>query len=281
MKTLPITEDDLQAYVDDALTAARRSQVEAWLVAHPGDAERVGAYRTQKQAIKALFDPLLDEPLPAALSALSVQPLRGSARETGDEALETAAVDRKKRPILKSWMLQRLAAGVLIAALGSVVGWVGHGSYHANADLVRMAPLPRQAAVAHVVYAPDIRRPVEITADHEEALVKWLSKRLDVPVTVPRLSASGYELVGGRLLPGTSGPVAQFMYQAASGQRMTLYVTTEGAGQSATGFRFASEGQLNVFYWIDGRFGYALSAAIPKGELAEVATAVYKQLMPK
>ena len=91
----------------------------------------------------------------------------------------------------------------------------------------------------------------------------------------------GYELVGGRLLPGNRGPVAQFMYQAASGQRLTLYVTTEGAGQPATGFRFASEGRVNVFYWVDGRFGYALSAAVPKGELAAVATAVYDQLMAK
>jgi anti-sigma factor RsiW len=58
-------------------------------------------------------------------------------------------------------------------------------------------------------------------------------------------------------------------------------VTTENAGKPETGFRFAREGQVNVFYWVDGKFGYALSASIDKGELAKVATAVYDQLEAK
>ena len=122
---------------------------------------------------------------------------------------------------------------------------------------------------------------LEVTADQEDQLVKWLSKRLGTPVSPPQLGALGYELIGGRLLPGNSGPVAQFMYQDASGQRLTLYVTTENATNRDTAFRFAREGQVNVFYWIDGKFGYALSAGIDKGELARVATAVYDQLEPK
>ena len=101
------------------------------------------------------------------------------------------------------------------------------------------------------------------------------------PVRPPQLGALGYELIGGRLLPGNSGPVAQFMYQDASGQRLTLYVTTENVTNRDTGFRFAREGQVNVFYWIDGKFGYALSASIDKGEQARVATAVYDQLEHK
>ena len=101
------------------------------------------------------------------------------------------------------------------------------------------------------------------------------------PVRPPKLGGLGYELVGGRLLPGNSGPVAQFMYHDASGQRMTLYVTTESIEMRDTGFRFAREGPVNVFYWVDGKFGYALSAGIDKGELAKVATAVYDQLDQK
>ena len=108
-----------------------------------------------------------------------------------------------------------------------------------------------------------------------------MSKRLGTPVSPPKLGAVGYELVGGRLLPGNTGPVAQFMYQDANGQRMTLYVTTENVAQPETGFRFAREGQVNVFYWVDGKFGYALSAGLDKGELAKVATAVYDQLEAK
>ena len=141
-----------------------------------------------------------------------------------------------------------------------------------------MALLPRQAAVAHVVFSPDVRRPVEVSAEHEDQLVAWLSKRLGAPVRPPRLAALGYDLIGGRLLPGNSGPVAQFMYHDASGQRLTLYLSTENVGNQETAFRFAQEGAINVFYWIDGKFGYALSASIEKDELARVAKAVYDQI---
>jgi anti-sigma factor RsiW len=268
MSPLNITEDDLHAYVDDALAPSRRAEIEAYLVLYPEDAERVRAYRAQNEALKALFNPVLAEPLPDHLHALTVQAVNST-------------VNRKKQPNSKSWLMQRIAAGMLVAMLSGVAGWLAHGQYQNNERMAQGVPLFRQAAVAHVVYSPDARRPVEVAADQEEALVKWLSKRLGTPVSPPKLGALGYELVGGRLLPGNAGPVAQFMYQDASGQRMTLYVTTENAGKPETGFRFAREGQVNVFYWVDGKFGYALSASIDKGELAKVATAVYDQLEAK
>ncbi len=268
MSPLNITEDDLHAYVDGALTGSRRAEIEAYLVVYPEDAERVRAYRAQNEALKALFNPVLVEALPDRLHALAVQPANPT-------------VNRKKWPKLKSSAWQQMAAGVLVAVLGGVAGWLGHGQYQDAERLAQVVPLPRQAAVAHVVYSPDARRPVEVTADQEEALIKWLSKRLGTPVSPPKLGALGYELVGGRLLPGNAGPVAQFMYQDATGQRMTLYVTTENAAQPDAGFRFAREGPVNVFYWVDGKFGYALSASTAKGELAKVATAVYDQLEAK
>jgi anti-sigma factor RsiW len=86
--------------------------------------------------------------------------------------------------------------------------------------------------------------------------------------------------VGGRLLPGDSGAVAQFMYQDAKGKRLTLYVSRLAAENRDTAFRFSQEEKVAVFYWIDGRLGYALSGEMPKPELLEVATSVYRQLNP-
>jgi anti-sigma factor RsiW len=111
--------------------------------------------------------------------------------------------------------------------------------------------------------------------------VKWLSKRLDVPLKVPTLTQEGFELLGGRLLPGgQGGPVAQFMYQDAAGKRLTLYVTPtkKVAQQKLTSFRFAKEGNVSVFYWIDDDCGYALSGEVDKTTLAKIASLVYKQL---
>jgi len=267
MNPLPITEADLQAYVDAALPEARRGEVDDYLAAQPDEAGRVRAYLAQKQALRTLFNPVLDEPLPESLRALAApQP--------------AAAVELPHRPWLPRWSLQRVAAGFVIALASGLAGWMVHDRYPAAESLARTSPLslPRQAAVAHAVFSPDVRRPVEVSAEHEDQLVAWLSKRLGTPVRPPKLGAFGFELIGGRLLPGNVGPVAQFMYQDASGQRLTLYVSTENTANRDTAFRFAQEGQVNVFYWIDGKFGYALSAGIDKGKLALVATAVYDQI---
>ncbi|HSG23723.1 MAG TPA: anti-sigma factor [Azonexus sp.] len=275
MSHLPITEADLHAYVDAQLPDSRRAEVEAFLATQPAEAERLQAYQAQKAALRQLFNPVLDESLPAKLLDLAEPPT------VATEATAGATVNAKKRPFLSSWSVQRIAASFAIALLGGVAGWLGHSQYQVTERMAQMTPLPRQAAVAHVVYSPDIKRPVEVTADQEDQLVKWLSKRLGTPVSPPKLSALGYELIGGRLLPGNSGPVAQFMYHDSTGQRLTLYVSTENTDGRDTGFRFAREGQVNVFYWVDRKFGYALSAGIDKGELARVATAVYDQLEHK
>src|SRR6478752_498647 len=42
---IPVTEDELHAYVDDELPAERLGDVEAWLAAHADDAERVRSWR--------------------------------------------------------------------------------------------------------------------------------------------------------------------------------------------------------------------------------------------
>ena len=40
------------------------------------------------------------------------------------------------------------------------------------------------------------------------------------------VEAAGYQLVGGRLLPGLNSPIAQFMYENKKGQPLTLYLRT-------------------------------------------------------
>jgi anti-sigma factor RsiW len=62
---------------------------------------------------------------------------------------------------------------------------------------------------------------------------------------------------------------------------LTLHVSTEQSRNRDTWFRFAQEGPVNVFYWIDGKFGYALSAGASKGELAELAIVVHEYLENK
>jgi len=248
MSPLPITEADLHAYVDGALPEARHSEVELYLDRHPDEASRVGAYRAQNDALRALYDPVLDEPVPQRLT---------------------------RRPPT----MLRYAAVVAWLALGGVIGWAAHdyGTSDLRADMPNWA---KRAAVAHVVYSPEVRHPVEVAADQEAHLVTWLSKRLGADLKVPQLSLLGYGLMGGRLLPGEHGPVAQFMYQDGKGQRLTLYVRTNAEDTQETAFRYARDNNVGVFYWLDHKLGYALSGEMDKAELLKVATAVYRQLNP-
>jgi anti-sigma factor RsiW len=254
----PITEADLHALVDGQLADGRAREVEAYLVEHPDDARRVAAWRRQKQALRQRFASVADEAVPTRLMPSRLVP------------------SRRRRRTRWAW---GLAASLMSALVGGVAGWALHG--RAAGDRLAAEGFAQRAAIAHAVYVPDARRPVEIGADHEDQLVTWLSKRMGAPMKAPHLQALGYGLEGGRLLPGGSGPVAQFMYRDGSGARLTLYVSNEGppsSGAPATAFRFAKEGAVNTFFWIDGPFGYALSSSADRAELARVAAEVYRQL---
>jgi anti-sigma factor RsiW len=246
-----ISEADLHGWADDRLDPQRRGEIEALLAERPELAEQLAGWREQNALLHRSFDAVLDEPVPARL-------------------LDAA------RPQPRVW---RLAAAFAWLALGGVIGFLVRGAWAPQAGS-HMVSLPRQAAIAHVVYAPEVRHPVEVTADQESHLVAWLSKRLGGDVKAPHLADAGFDLVGGRLLPGEQGPVAQFMYQDGRGQRLTLYVRSDAGENKETAFRYAQEGKVSVFYWLDGRFGYALSGEIGKEELLNVANAVYRQLNP-
>ena len=245
-----ITEFDLHAYADGRLDEVRRLRVEARLAHDVQAAESVRIWREQNETLRALYNPILNEPLPQRLLAARAQRAR--------------------------WPYYALAAGALGLAFG--LGWMLR-AYQSERSLA-MASLPRSAAVAYAVYAPEVRHPVEVGVDQQDHLVKWLSKRLGHDLKVPVLTQQGFELVGGRLLPGGKGPVAQFMYQDSKGRRITLYVSRRDAEPRDTAFRFSQEDKIAVFYWIDGTFGYALSAEMDRAHLLAVANAVYRQLNP-
>lgn len=268
--TTPVTEADLHGYVDEQLTPARRAEVERYLIDRPDEQQRVRQWRQQNEVMRNLLNPVLDEPLPVRI------PLR-------------------PRDFVFPW--RGLAAGIAIAAISASSAWMVRGTVDGEEARLALASsasmsvsnsgdltgFARRAAVAHVVYSPDVRRPVEVSADQEQQLVSWLSKRLGTAVKPPILQGIGYELIGGRLLPGDTGPVAQFMYHDATGQRLTLYVTREvpkTSDKAETAFRFGQDGPVNVFYWVDKNFGYAISGGSDRRELMRVSQEVYRQLAP-
>lgn len=247
----PISEDDLHSYADGQLDAVRQTQVEAWLAGHPERRVQVDALRAQSARLHRAYDGILEEPIPARL-------------------IPPANAGR--------WLDARKVAAVVWLSLGVVTGFFLRGET-AREPIPSLAAssFARQAAVAHAVFVPEVRHPVEVGADQEAHLVAWLSKRLGATLKPPQLDAGGYRLVGGRLLPGSEGEVAQFMYENPVGNRLTLYVRPAAPQAADTGFRYARENDIDVFYWVDGRFGYALSGNTGREDMLRLATLVYRQ----
>jgi anti-sigma factor RsiW len=207
-----------------------------------------------KALLKKHYDPVATEPIPARMY------LRKPAWMSYARSFVLVAVG--------------IGIGLAIPLLRPAMPAVSH------LPVATAASFPMRAARAHAVYAPEVRHPVEVDAKEQEHLVKWLSKRLGLTLKVPLLATEGFELLGGRLLPGPDGPVAQFMYQDTGGKRLTLYVSKPSRVDTLTAFRFAQEGPVSVFYWMDRECGYALSGELDRGTLTRIATSVYKQLEP-
>ncbi len=223
-------------------------------------------------ALRHLHSNVLSEPVPPALKLAA------------DRLAEMKAQQERGQ----RWF--GMAAGVLMAF---ALGWFTSAQTQLREDGAGSLAgagtsheFVRQAGFAHAVYQPEKRHPVEVAANEQEHLVQWLSKRLGKPLKIPQLDAQGFELVGGRLLPGDSGARAQFMFQNSQGQRVTLYLgaleaDSSGASMAdlqATQFRYESAGPVPSFYWAEQGFGYALSGAVEKSILMALATLVYSQI---
>ncbi|MGM9426359.1 anti-sigma factor family protein [Hydrogenophaga sp. MI9] len=261
MKTVsqaPVNDAELHAWVDGQLPPGRAEAVAAWLLLHPDDARRVQDWQSQRLGLQALQRSVLDEPVPIALA-------------------------RATRPPRRSVLPQALAASVLLA-LGFAGGWWWHPAQTNSGPVAQAVPgFVQEARTAHVVYLPEKRHPVEVGVAEQAHLVQWLSRRLGVPLQAPQLQDKGFSLIGGRLLPGQQGEArAMFMYESATGERVTLHISTlaEAAGRDPAAFRFTRTGETDTFYWVEDRMGYALSGNLPRDTLAALADVAYRQLRP-
>jgi anti-sigma factor RsiW len=249
----PVTEAELHAYFDGELSPERRGAVEAYLGDHPEDADHLESYRGQDILIRRAYRTLAERPL--------------SPRLLGAVAHREAS-----RP--RGWWqaLAAAAAGLVLVAAGAASGWYGRELIAPAAS--RSESLVADAAAAHLVYAAEKRHAVEVPASEEAHLATWLGRRLAVPLRIPHLGESGYELVGGRLLPAGSGqPAAQLMYQDGGGRRVTLYVRATPGGEPAA-FRYAREGDLSALYWREDGVAWVLVGDLPRDDLVELANRV-------
>jgi anti-sigma factor RsiW len=250
-----ISEAELHAFVDGELAPAEHAEVAELLTASPADLAVVRELRDLNEALRTHYGGH-PEPAPAAMEA------RLGRRPGGGW-------------LAWSRRLGRSAAAAVLLLGAAAAGYVARGLL---ADPRRPeAVFVATALGAHSVYVPEVRHPVEVKAD-EAHLVRWLAKRVGADVRAPALAELGWNLMGGRLLPDQEGhPAAQFMYEDATGRRLTLYIRKE-TGLDNTAFRFFERDGFGAFYWIDRPLAYALTGRLNRDELMTLADAVYGQL---
>ncbi len=262
MSAIPdaVEEDELHARIDGRLAPARTRVVDAYLAAHPEARRRVAKYAEQQQRLRAAVAAQTAGPIPARLRVARL------------------LVEQRGRRYQR---FARIAAAVALLAVGGGVGWAARDAATAffastGGPLATVRAFATDAIQAHRVFAVEVRHPVEVEVGQEKHLVQWLSKRLGRPLIVPDLTAAGFQLMGGRLLPSESGPAAQLMYQDAKGTRLTCYYGADGfAGE--TEFQYRENGGVGAFYWSDDGFGYAIAAKTDRASLLKLAEIVYRQ----
>ena len=244
---IPVTEDELHAYVDNELPAERRGDVEAWLAAHPDDAARVQSWRAMAEALHARYDSVADEAVPKRLEIerLVQQPRR--------------------------WVYGAIAATLAAFVVGGGTGWIARGAAAAPSTFQSFTV---DALDAHRLYVVEVRHPVEVPGSEIAHLQQWLTKRCGWDVRAPELA--GLKLVGGRLLPGPTGPASFLMYESASGERFTIYTAKSEA--EATQMRYAMQGNEGALFWADRGVGYVVSGGTDRQRLTKIAQSVYDQM---
>jgi anti-sigma factor RsiW len=252
-----IGEDDLQAFVDGQLALERESLVQQYLRAHPGEAQRVAAYKAQRDQLRALFAGGASEPLPPKLQIDNILKYRAPGWWTGWRAV---------------------AAIVLATGLGVASGWLMWAPAAPGLPKLATQVLVEQALATYAVYAPDERHPVEMSAADEARLTRWLSERLRRSVKPPDLSKFGYKLLGGRLLATErGGAAAMLMYSNSHRLRVSLLLRPMIPSLTAPD-RYITEGPLQLCVWIGKGMGYALAASMPKAEMDTLAEHVRDEL---
>jgi anti-sigma factor RsiW len=290
----------LHAYVDGELTSDEIAEFEQFLSRHPAAMAEVAAIRAQNNAMHARYDGLMNELANDRVAQLyrHRRSWAPSSRSAWGLAMAATVLVAAGIGLAAGWMVRgRADGGDLLAARTvrpATIGGNDFGIRPAAARDVegRLQSFVQTAAVSHAVFVPEVRHPVEVAAADEAHLVMWLSKRLAAPLVVPHIGDSGWELLGGRLLPAESGPVAQFMYQDHDKRRLTLAVSRSVSAapsprppsasaepvQPTAEFRIAEEDGNTVFYWIDADYAYALTGKLSKNEMTAIASRVYRQL---
>lgn len=250
----PITEDDLQGYVDKVLDSERQDEVELYLAQNPQASARVAAFKKQADALRAALAPVADEPIPVRLNLEHIVATRRTERTS-------------------AWRLA--AAAVVLVVAGGTGGWAMRGI--ATPPSEGVAALSQEASASFSTFAMGSDRPVEISADNRTQLASFASSTLGRAAVLPDLSKSGYRLMGGRAIATIHGPGFMLMYENDKGSRLVMLTRKMAVDQNKAMVGHA-DGRLNGWSWANDGMGFSLVGSTDSEVLHPLADDVRSQV---
>lgn len=238
----PLGGARLGAYVDGELGPRHCIAVEAALGRSDGDRARLEALKRLDQALRA----------GASIGAPRWQPL-------GFLNLHRARQRRRRTAV---------AAGLAMLAMAGGGAWLAIGPVPPP-ELVGLA---RDAEAAYRLHVVASTEPIE-PADVDDVAARMLG-RLGRPIPVPNLTRWGFRLVGATLLATDHGTAVQLAYADLGGSRVGCLFQLRPAGADASLHYREVDGVVTAF-GADSDLGYAMTARLPRRELAAIAGEVY------
>ncbi len=200
---------DVNAYLDGELGPEEAAEIEARLARDSEARIRFEALARHKDHLGEALTEL------AASGPVNLKTARLEKRLA-------AALHRRMSPRRSFASVAWIRHGFQIAASCALVafGWWGHANWSPRSSAV--PAYVSEAVGAHRVFAEDMVQPVEFTGAALAGATEWFSNKIGTEVTAPDLSDFDMTLVGARLLGTREGPMAQFIYEDALGERYSL-----------------------------------------------------------
>ncbi len=232
MITLPPSELDLHAYVDQQLSAADRLRLETWLAVNPDVALQVKAWQADAKRLRAaLSGDLKREPNPELDPAFIRQRLRR----------------HRYRHLATAAML------VVAVGFGGLSGWQAR-----EMTLSSTMPPMADALQAYRMFAVNDNMASDWSAAQAGDAQVWLDRHFNQANRLPDLEAAGFKPVTGRMTTTEQGAAAMVVYKDPEGRTLSFYIRPPGAKNHMLPRGSRQDGDLQADYWSGSGYNYAV-----------------------
>jgi anti-sigma factor RsiW len=257
-----LSEQDLHAYIDGELDAARITEITGMVNGDRLLASRVSAYRADMENLRNLFGDVAAAPLPAGWISKIERRAESKPSIAFPPRVQTGIGRQPRR------YLYALAACLVLAA--------GIFSYYGGGGLPQEEAIVLEASAARLDEVQPRQSMASDSIATQESRAAFISAALMMPLKAPDLGKFGFELAQLRVYSGVPGGNAvQLEYRDGAGRRFTLYMRKSSDEARVD---MIERNGIWTCIWQDDVLGTVMQGEIGAGEMARLASAAYNGL---